>query len=197
MQMIDVTARGRSQPQINSDDQVRLLQLAHDAIAHVLKTGEELAVDKKSWPDYLRRQAATFVTLKMHGKLRGCIGTLEPHRPLIEDIRSNAVSAALHDPRFPQLLPSEFADVEISVSVLGEAEAVAFHSCQELEGLLRPGVDGLILEANGRRAVFLPQVWESLPQPRDFILQLKQKAQLPDDLEPPQLSGRIFQVQYF
>ncbi|MYM64842.1 AmmeMemoRadiSam system protein A [Pseudomaricurvus sp. HS19] len=195
--MIDVTAHGRSHPQINSDDQMRLLQLAHDAIAHVLKTGEELAVDKKSWPDYLRRPAATFVTLKMHGKLRGCIGTLEPHRSLVEDIRSNAVSAALHDPRFPQLLPSEFADVEISVSVLGEAEAVSFRSCQELEGLLRPGVDGLILESHGRRAVFLPQVWDNLPQPGEFIRQLKQKAHLPEDLEPPELCGKIFQVQYF
>ena len=125
--------------------------------------------------------AATFVTLTQAGNLRGCIGTLEAHRPLGEDVAGNALSAALRDPRFRPLSADELARTRVEVSLLEAAQP--FVCSDEADALvrLRPGVDGLILRHGHRRATFLPQVWESLPKPRHFLQQLKLKAGLPAD----------------
>ncbi|MBI5439486.1 MAG: AmmeMemoRadiSam system protein B [Nitrosomonadales bacterium] len=154
-----------------------LLQLARDAIAEQFGSARQ-NIPQAGW---LQEPGATFVTLTSHGQLRGCIGSLEAHRPLAEDVRRNAVAAALHDPRFLPLAAEEFAEVVVEVSLLAPAQPMQFRD--ELDALtqLRPGVDGVIFEYDGYRSTFLPQVWENLAQPRQFLAMLKRKAGLPDD----------------
>jgi AmmeMemoRadiSam system protein A len=132
-------------------------------------------------PEWLNRPAATFVTLTQDGQLRGCIGTLEAHRPLIEDVENNARSAAFSDPRFPPLEEHELARTRVEVSVLSRPEPMGFTDEGDALSHLRPGVDGLILEAGWHRATFLPQVWEQLPDPDEFMAHLKRKAGLAPD----------------
>jgi hypothetical protein len=154
-----------------------LLRLARSAIAR------ELGFDSHDLPrsDWLEQDGATFVTLNLHGLLRGCIGSLEAFRPLIDDVRQNAVAAAFRDPRFPPLSPQEFADVMIEVSLLGKPEPISFSSEVDALTQLHPGQDGVILEYGRSRATYLPQVWAQLPEPMDFIMNLKEKAGLPAD----------------
>lgn len=128
---------------------------------------------------------ATFVTLKIDGELRGCIGTLEAYRPLGEDIRGNALAAAFRDPRFPRLEAAELARVRLHVSLLSALEPLACSGEADLLGRLRPGVDGLVLEHEDHRGTFLPAVWRQLPGPRQFLRQLKRKAGLPPEFWAP------------
>jgi AmmeMemoRadiSam system protein A len=129
----------------------------------------------------LAAPGATFVTLFRHGMLRGCIGTLEARRPLGDDVRANAVAAAFADPRFPRLGCDDFLDTTVEVSLLSAPEAMTADDEQALRDQLRAGVDGVVLEYAGRRATFLPQVWDSLHEPAEFLAELKRKAGLPID----------------
>ena len=129
-----------------------------------------------SYPEDLRQHGAAFVTLKKHDQLRGCIGTLEAHRPLIFDISENAYAAAFRDPRFQPVIEPELSTIHISVSILTPPIPIEPCSEQALLTLLRPGQDGLIIEEGIHRATFLPSVWEALPSPTDFVGALKQKA---------------------
>ncbi len=131
--------------------------------------------------DWLRAPGATFVTLTMGGELRGCIGTLEAHRPLADDVTANAVAAAFRDPRFSPLVRDEFAAIEVEVSLLSAMEALRFDDEGGALAQLRPAVDGVALQYGHHRSTFLPQVWEQLPDRADFIAQLKYKAGLPPD----------------
>ena len=134
---------------------------------------------------WLDAPGASFVTLTSGrapgGALRGCIGSLEARRPLREDVEANAVAAALHDPRFAPLTARELDDTVVEVSVLSAPTALPAADEAELLARLRPGVDGVVLSACGRRATFLPQVWEQLPDPADFLARLRRKAGLPAD----------------
>jgi hypothetical protein len=130
-------------------------------------------------PAWLDEKAATFVTLTLRGQLRGCIGTLEAQRTLYQDVVHNARAAAFGDPRFPPLAADELPAVHIEVSVLNAPQPLAFTSQADALRRLRPGLDGVILEYGPYRATFLPQVWEQLPEPIEFIAHLKQKAGLP------------------
>ena len=134
---------------------------------------------------WLDAPGASFVTLTSGrapgGALRGCIGSLEARRPLREDVEANAVAAALHDPRFAPLTARELDDTLVEVSVLSAPAALPAADEAELLARLRPGVDGVVLSACGRRATFLPQVWEQLPDPADFLARLRRKAGLPAD----------------
>jgi AmmeMemoRadiSam system protein A len=121
--------------------------------------------------------ASTFVTLRRGGALHGCIGTLEPRRSLIDDVRSNAVSAALFDPRATPLRAGDADALSIEVSLLGPLERIACASERDAIAAIRPG-DGLVLRAAGRRGTFLPQVWESIPEPAMFLASLKRKASI-------------------
>lgn len=132
-------------------------------------------------PDWLTRPAATFVTLTQAGQLRGCIGTLEAHRPLIEDLEHNARAAAFSDPRFPPLGAQELARTRVEVSLLSKSEPMRCADEADALSQLRPGLDGVILEVGRHRATFLPQVWEQLPDPAQFMAQLKLKAGLAQD----------------
>jgi AmmeMemoRadiSam system protein A len=129
----------------------------------------------------LKAPGATFVTLLKHGMLRGCIGTLEATRPLGVDVRANAVAAAFDDPRFPRLGADEFPDTSVEVSLLSSPEAMMADDEPALLLQLRPGIDGVVLTFAGRRATFLPQVWDTLREPAAFLAELKRKAGLPVD----------------
>ncbi|SEF77727.1 AmmeMemoRadiSam system protein A [Marinobacterium lutimaris] len=131
-------------------------------------------------PKALEAPGCCFVTLTKHGALRGCIGSLEPHRSLARDVIENSRSAAFSDPRFPVLGESELGDLEIEVSILGPHREIRIASEQELLEALEPGIDGLVLVFEGRRATFLPSVWEQLAEPVDFLQALKRKAGLPE-----------------
>lgn len=157
-----------------------LLELAGAAIEKGLG-GERLAVRASDYPEPLRAPRATFVTLHVGSGLRGCIGTLEVRRTLVEDVAHNARAAAFEDPRFPPLARAELGRLDIHISVLSAPEPVAFASEEDLLRQLRPRVDGLILQAGLRRGTFLPSVWEQLPEPREFLRHLKRKAGLPAD----------------
>ncbi len=156
-----------------------LKDLAKASIEYGLKYSQPLQIDLTTIDDELTVQRATFVTLEKQGQLRGCIGMLEAHRALAEDIAENSYAAAFSDPRFPPLNESELDDLGIHLSILSPAESVPCQSEAELIQQLRPDIDGLILDDGLHRATFLPSVWESLSNPVDFIHHLKMKAGLP------------------
>ncbi len=169
-----------------------LIALARASIRHGLDYGEPLAVDPATYPAPLRAPAPSFVTLRLDGELRGCIGKARGDRPLVADIAENAFAAAFRDPRFDPLDEDEFTRVDIEVSVLGAPEPIAAESEDALCAALRPGVDGLILKHEAGQALFLPAVWEMLPDARDFIAHLKAKAGLDPRGWPPGLRAYRF-----
>lgn len=132
-------------------------------------------------PAELRAERASFVTLTIGGELRGCCGTIEPRRALALDVWRNAQVSAFNDPRFPPLVAHEWAQVELEISVLSPLERVEAPGEEQLLRGLEPGRDGLVIAWRGRRATFLPKVWEHIPQPRDFLGRLKAKAGWPAD----------------
>jgi len=154
-----------------------LLPLARAAIAREFGRGHA-ADDAALW---LRETGACFVTLTRQGALRGCIGTLEAHRPLLADVRANAVAAAFRDPRFAPLSAREWENTEVEVSLLSPMQALDFDDEADALAQLRPDFDGVVFEFGARRSTFLPQVWEQLPDAEDFMAQLKRKAGLPAD----------------
>jgi AmmeMemoRadiSam system protein B/AmmeMemoRadiSam system protein A len=154
-----------------------LLGLARGAVGEALGNGS-VAIPDEPW---LKEKRATFVTLNQDGKLRGCIGSLQPTRALGEDVVANAANAALADRRFSPLRPDELSNIEMEVSLLSAPTLVPFAEANELIAQLRPGTDGVILAADGRRGTYLPQVWEQLPDPVQFLASLKQKAGIPAD----------------
>lgn len=158
-----------------------MIDVAWGSIRHGLASGRPAPVDPTDFPQRLREPGAAFVTLHLHGVLRGCVGHLEAIRPLVIDVSDNAFAAAFRDPRFQPLEAGELADLSLEVSVLTPAEPLQFESQADLLGQLRPGIDGLILKDRGARGTFLPAVWDSLPEPHLFLAELKRKAGLPGD----------------
>ena len=159
-------------------DGTRLVDLAREAVEVRLGHGTLSRPEGMPW---LSRPGATFVTLTKHGNLRGCIGTLESFRPLLEDLRANAVGAAFHDPRFPPVVRGELDRIRFEVSLFSSPEPLSVAGERELLERLRPEVDGLVLALGRARATFLPQVWEQLSEPEEFVRHLKEKAGLPPD----------------
>lgn len=165
-------------------DQVQralLLDLADASIREGLRHGRPCPVDVAAYPQSLRRDGAAFVTLHRNGQLRGCIGHLEAVQSLLDDVAENAFNAAFRDPRFKPLESAELDGLEVEISVLGVPRPLEFSSESDLVDQIRPGVDGLILKAGYHQGTFLPTVWESLPDKRDFLQHLKQKAGLAVD----------------
>jgi AmmeMemoRadiSam system protein A len=151
-----------------------LLAIAREAIEH-----ESEGLDAPVWaPPWLRAPAATFVTLTLDGELRGCIGTLEPRRALGDDVMHNA-RAASHDARFPPLPRERVRQLGVEVSLLTPREPLVASSEDDALCMLRPGVDGVVVEYGAMCATFLPQVWEHLPEPLAFLTELRRKAHLP------------------
>ena len=161
-------------------ERATLLGLAGESIRAGL-AGERLRVEVEEFAPALAHPRASFVTLNLAGRLRGCMGTLEARRALVLEVVEMAHAAAYRDPRFPALSPGEFERIELHISVLSPPEPLAFGSEEELLGQLRPGIDGLILSERHARGTFLPSVWEQLSEPREFLARLKQKAGLGRD----------------
>jgi AmmeMemoRadiSam system protein B/AmmeMemoRadiSam system protein A len=165
----------------------KLLQIARASLSAALGAGANVPGPQVADEPWLKEWRASFVTLMLGEELRGCVGTLEAQRPLAEDVAANARAAAFQDTRFEPLTPEEFARIDIEVSLLSTPKRLRFEDHADLISRLRPGVDGLILEygdkAEDKRATYLPQVWESLPEPDRFIASLKQKAGIPQDTD--------------
>ena len=142
----------------------------------------------------LKEPGATFVTLMQDGKLRGCIGTLEPQRSLADDVRENAFNAAFRDPRFPPLTSGEWDRTLVEVSLLTAPQPMSFKDEADALAQLRPGIDGVVFSAGFRRSTFLPQVWEQLPEPSQFLANLKTKAGLPADYWGPDVKLERYEV---
>ncbi|MGC8528862.1 MAG: AmmeMemoRadiSam system protein B [Leptospirillia bacterium] len=151
-----------------------LLALAREEVARVLGVG--VPSQNRTSASWLWAPGATFVTIKERGALRGCIGSLEARRPLIDDLRANARGAAFEDPRFPPVGVDELPILRFEVSLLSHPEPMPVKTEEDLLARLRPGIDGLVLARGRHRGTFLPQVWEELPDPRDFVRHLKVKA---------------------
>lgn len=167
---------------LTKEQGARLVQIARESIAKGLRAHrpERLPLDTVD-EGWLLEMAATFVTLRRGGELHGCIGSLEPRRRLYDDVHHNAAAAAFLDPRAVPLCASDLDKLRVEVSLLGSLEPMSFASEADALGQLRPGVDGVVLEHGFQRGTFLPQVWESLPDPREFMEHLKLKAGLPPD----------------
>ncbi|NOX43095.1 MAG: AmmeMemoRadiSam system protein A, partial [Gammaproteobacteria bacterium] len=165
--------------QYSQEEKNILLDTAHASIRHGLKSGCALPVNFFEYPAKLQLLRATFVTLKLNGELRGCIGSLLARETLIESVANCAYAAAFEDPRFARLTQSEFDSVLISLSILSPPESIIFASEEDLISKIRPEIDGLLLQDGFHKGTFLPSVWESLPDAKVFLQHLKQKADLP------------------
>jgi AmmeMemoRadiSam system protein A len=170
-------SRSAGSEQLDNEKGSTLLKLARSEIA--TKLGHD--VSSPAQAGWLAEPGASFVTLTRQGELRGCIGTLEAHRPLGLDVRENAVAAAFRDPRFMPLTRVEFDEIRVEVSVLSPSEVLVVASEEHALATLRPNVDGVVFEYRHYRSTFLPQVWEQLPEPAEFMAHLKRKAGLPMD----------------
>lgn len=166
--------------EFNPQDRKLLLQTAKESIAYSLhNSGKIMSVQLQNFPEHLQQQRACFVTLHLNNKLRGCIGSLQAHQPLIIDVIYNASNSALHDPRFTPVTLQEYPHLQLDISILSQPSTMYFTSEDDLLAQLQPGIDGLILSDLGRRATFLPSVWEQLADKKEFLAHLKAKAGLP------------------
>ncbi|MCK9606452.1 MAG: AmmeMemoRadiSam system protein A [Methylomonas sp.] len=156
-----------------------LLSLAWQSVAHGLKTGKPLSVDNSKYSPALVKPRATFVMLEYHQQPRGCIGRLDPVRPLAEDVSENAFAAAFCDRHFPAVSSEELDELDIHIDLVSALEPLSFNSEVELISQLRPHIDGLVLQDGSHHASFLPSNWQSLPSPMQFLQHLKHKAGLP------------------
>ena len=158
-----------------------LLAAAARAIRNGLNRGRRAKVRLGTFGREIEAWRGSFVTLTLDGRLRGCIGSLAPRMPLISDVVWNGYSSAFEDPRFKKLSKQEFPGLSLTVSILGAPGDMTFADQEDLLAQLRPGVDGLILRAGENRGIFLPQVWEQIPKPPEFLARLKRKAGLEPD----------------
>lgn len=184
--------------EINQNEKNILLKITREALTNAVQGMPLPGIALDELPEHLRQDGASFVTLTSDGRLRGCIGALQAFQPLALDVQEHAVAAALKDYRFPPVQPSELPGIAIEISVLTPKEQLTYHDPADLVKKLRPGVDGVVLHAGVRRATFLPQVWEHLPDPHQFLSQLCLKMGAPADLWQRQnMEVFTYQVQEF
>lgn len=186
-----------------SSDQGRFLifearKTIHDNLLKQPQQNESGGTSPHEVNPVLNRKGGTFVTLSKNGKLRGCIGHIIAHEPIIESIRHNALNAAFRDPRFPPVSVDELSDIHIEISILTEPELVPYNDVDELKTKLRPGIDGVIIQKENKNATFLPQVWKQLPDHKSFLSHLCIKAGLsPSAWENEKITVFTYQVQSF
>lgn len=167
---------------LGETDIEHLRRIAWDAIEFGARNNRRvLSVDPASYSPALQTRASSFVTLREGDVLRGCMGRLEAETSLVEDVARNANSAAFHDPRFDPVRTEEIQRLNLKLSVLSKPEPFPVASETDLLRRIQPGIDGIILRSGGRKATFLPSVWEMISSPAEFINQLKRKAGLPED----------------
>ncbi len=175
-----------------------LLRIARESMEHAVRGKSLMPLDTSSFTHALKEKGASFVTLTIHGGLRGCIGTLEAYQPLAEDVREHAIAAALNDPRFAPVSERELDRIHIEVSRLTEPQELTYTDSSDLLAKLRPHVDGIILKHGFRKATFLPQVWEKVPNPEDFLDQLCYKmGERPNLWREAKLQVYVYQVEEF
>lgn len=160
---------------LTPDEKTTLLKLAREAIEHAVRGQRLPSLDLPSLTPRLREDGMCFVTLTLHGQLRGCVGAIEARQPLAEDVREHALAAAFSDFRFLPLQTDELEGLEVEISVLAPPQPLDYHGPADLLRKLRPGVDGVILTDGLRRATFLPQVWEKAPDAELFLDMLCEK----------------------
>ncbi len=183
---------------LSSGDRQILLRIAREAIQAVVENREmpELHVDDFS--EDLRVHGASFVTLTIEGQLRGCIGTLEAYQPLVLDVQEHAVAAATQDYRFPPVGAEEVPLLKIEISRLTPTRPLEYSDWRDLIAKLRPGIDGVLIRDGFQRATFLPQVWEKVPDPQEFMTHLCYKMGAPGDRwRTKKLDVAIYQVEEF
>jgi len=178
-------------------DRAELHRAARTTLAHVAKGGTTPAVELASFSQPLRAIRKTFVTLDLDGQLRGCIGSVQPVNPLVTDVVLNTTRAAREDPRFGPVTAAEAERIVITIAILSHPRPMTFTSEADLIAQLHPDVDGVILRDGGRQALFLPKVWQMLPNPVQFIRQLKAKAGLAPDTPCPGLQAFRFGAETF
>ncbi len=167
---------------LTKEDKSILLRIARWAISEAVRNAKITPIILENLSPILQQDGASFVTLTKHGELRGCIGSLQAYQPLALDVQEHAIASALHDYRFPKVIPSELQEIAIEISRLTPPIEIEYEQPQELLELLRPGVDGVILQDGSKQATFLPQVWEKLPEPEEFLAHLCLKMGAKADL---------------
>jgi len=182
--------------QLSPEEKEILLKVARQSLELALR-GEQLPPLIAETP-LLKADGATFVTLTINGRLRGCIGALEPYQPLIEDVREHALAAAQNDYRFNPVRPEELEKIEIEISRLTPPVPLSYKDADDLLKKLRPNIDGVVLKDGHRRATFLPQVWEKLPDPKIFLSELCAKMGAPSNIwQRKKLDVLVYQVEEF
>ncbi len=189
-------------PTLTTQQGQALVALARQTLArhlkHQLSEKERINLEARLQDAVFQVHCGAFVTLKIDGHLRGCIGSLAVREPLIDCVRSNAVNAAFHDPRFRPLVDRELDQLTIEVSVLTAPQPLEYQGVEDLLSKLQPGVDGVTIRQQLASATFLPQVWEQLPRKQDFLAQLCLKAGLSaDEWRNADLEVETYQAQYF
>lgn len=183
---------------ITDGEKQTLLRLAREAMEHGVRGIKPPSIDRSTLTSTLREVGASFVTLTINGALRGCIGTLDAYQSLAEDVCEHAVAAALQDPRFPQVGEAELNRIRIEVSRLTTPQLLKYSTSADLLTKLRPQIDGVILKDDHRRATFLPQVWEKIPDPADFLDNLCAKMGVRANLwREATLQVYVYQVEEF
>jgi AmmeMemoRadiSam system protein A len=183
---------------LTAEEQQTLLKLARQALNEGVSGKALKPLELSMLPPALREEGASFVTLTMEGMLRGCIGTLQPYQPLAEDVREHAVAAATEDPRFPPVRLEEVTEINIEISRLSPAQPLEYEAPEDLLGKLRPHVDGVIARDGFQRATFLPQVWEKIPDPAEFMDNLCYKMGVdPHAWRHRHLDIQIYEVEEF
>lgn len=184
--------------ELSITDKKYLLKLARDSIMAGVENHPLPEIDLHQCSPLLLEKGASFVTLTIHGNLRGCIGALEAYQPLVVDVQEHAVAAALEDFRFPPLQHQELLRVHIEISKLTIPEKLDYSDYEDLLKKLRPGMDGVIIRDGRNRATFLPQVWEKVPEKISFLNQLCQKMGAPADTwKRKHLDISLYQVEEF
>jgi len=184
---------------LSESEKQTLLRLAREALECGVYAKKELpAIDTGQLTPLLRADGAAFVTLTVKGKLRGCIGALQPYQPLYEDVREHAIAAALDDHRFPPVRPGELSQIHIDISRLTMPQTLIYRDADDLLAKLHPGIDGVILRDAQRRATFLPQVWDQIPDKREFLGHLCAKmGAAPNLWQQKHLDVQTYQVEEF
>ncbi|MDX9863164.1 MAG: AmmeMemoRadiSam system protein A [Anaerolineaceae bacterium] len=183
---------------LNDTERKQLLALARQCV-ELAAAGQPLPdLNLAAYPPVFQADGASFVTLTKHGSLRGCIGTLTAYQPLVQDVCEHAAAAAVEDYRFPKVQPEEVGQLHIEISRLTLPEPLVYDDPAQLPGLLHPGVDGVVLRDGARRATFLPQVWEQLPDAEAFLSHLSSKMGASSDLwRKKKLDVEIYHVEEF
>lgn len=176
----------------------QLVAVARETIHKALFNPQDKSESEASGSPKFQERRGTFVTLTLNGALRGCIGHIIPQESLIEGVRINAINAAFRDPRFRPLGRNEFEKIKVEVSILTEPKPLSYTDADDLLAKLRPGTDGVIIRKGPHQATFLPQVWEQLPNKKDFLTHLCLKAGLDRDAwAREKLQVHVYQVQAF